>query len=227
MPAPDALDMALALLRDPASVRRVRKGRLPAGVSFLLEVANGEPPALEAARRRTGYPDPSLEEAAAFFIEQILLDRRADSYRTLGGSASSPHAELRRNMALLMRWLHPDRKTQRNSVAVDREVFAARVSRAWEDLKSDTRRAAYDEKCAADARNAEQQAKGRPGSRPPHGTAKGGNAGSFRNTPFSGRRMMGGRMAASAPHAGAWHPVRGLRSMSIWQRILWFLRGRP
>jgi curved DNA-binding protein CbpA len=53
-----------------------------------------------------------------------------------------PHAdssELRRNMALLLRWLHPDR-TQNGG----HSVFVQRVTRAWNDLKSDERRATYD-----------------------------------------------------------------------------------
>ena len=42
-------------------------------------------------------------------------------------------------MALLLRWLHPD--LDRHG---ERSVFAARVTRAWNDLKTQERRAAYD-----------------------------------------------------------------------------------
>jgi DnaJ-class molecular chaperone len=74
----------------------------------------------------------------------VLLDHDADSYRVLGGSRRSTHEELRHNMALLMRWLHPDLQALRNRAAADREVFSSRVTRAWEDLKNDERRRAYD-----------------------------------------------------------------------------------
>ncbi|MEW6255312.1 MAG: hypothetical protein AB1592_05090 [Pseudomonadota bacterium] len=140
----DALSAALALMKDPVSVRAMRRGALPPDVSALLAVAVGEPEAVARARSRTGYTDDVLEAAAAFFIEQILLDRRADSYRVLGGTSAATHAELRHNMALLMRWLHPDRHAARSGLEQDREIFAARVSRAWENLKSDDRRAAYE-----------------------------------------------------------------------------------
>lgn len=42
-------------------------------------------------------------------------------------------------MALLQRWVHPDMDR-----AGDRTVYATRVTRAWEALKSPERRAAYD-----------------------------------------------------------------------------------
>jgi hypothetical protein len=43
-------------------------------------------------------------------------------------------------MALLLRWLHPD--LDRHG---ERKVFATRVTRAWNDLKTPDRRAAYDQ----------------------------------------------------------------------------------
>ena len=63
----------------------------------------------------------------------------ADSYRVLGATAEASKSELRRNMALLLRWLHPDHDPQGA-----RSVFANRVTRAWNDLKTQERRAAYD-----------------------------------------------------------------------------------
>ena len=49
-----------------------------------------------------------IREAAGFFVEQILLFPGADSYRVLGASPEATNRELRRNMSLLLRWLHPD-----------------------------------------------------------------------------------------------------------------------
>lgn len=209
MPA-DALAAALSLLKTPASGRDLRRRPLPPGVSFVLELANADAAALEQARRRTGYPDDFIEEAAAFFVEQILLDRRADSYRTLGGTPASTHAELRRNMALLMRWLHPDRKSQRSTLAMDREVFAGRVSHAWENLKSDERRAAYDARRASTSQSA-----------PPSG------AGRMRpDLPFRSGGMRGPARGHPAMPMAAWPPARAMRPVSLWRRLLGFLRGR-
>src|SRR5262249_3277092 len=43
------------------------------------------------------------------------------------------------NVALLMRWLHPDLEP-----SGERSIFISRVTAAWNDLKTPQRRAAYD-----------------------------------------------------------------------------------
>ena len=67
----------------------------------------------------------TVRKAAAFFIEQILLYPEADSYRVLGAERNAAAGELRRNMALLLRWLHPD--LDRHGTA----DFVGRVTGAW------------------------------------------------------------------------------------------------
>jgi curved DNA-binding protein CbpA len=86
-----------------------------------------------------GRPAELVRMASAFFIEQLLLHPEADSYRVLGADRSATASELRRNMALLLRWLHPD--VDRRGA---RSMFAGRVTGAWETLKTPERRAAYD-----------------------------------------------------------------------------------
>jgi DnaJ-class molecular chaperone len=46
---------------------------------------------------------------------------------------------LRQNLALLLRWLHPD-----ISENAQRSIFVTRVTTAWNDLKTPEKRAAYD-----------------------------------------------------------------------------------
>lgn len=140
----DALHAALLLAKDPVSVRKLQRAELPGGIPAVLAIAIGDEAALAEARTYTGRSSAALTEAAGFFVEQVLLDHDADSYRVLGGSRRSTHEELRHNMALLMRWLHPDLQALRNRAAADREVFSSRVTRAWEDLKNDERRRTYD-----------------------------------------------------------------------------------
>jgi hypothetical protein len=134
-----ALKLALELLYVPWRVRLVREQPLPEGVPLLLRVAAGDAAGEEAAVKAAGRPPEVVRQAAAFFIEQILLAPDADSYRVLGAGPAATNAELRTNMALLMRWLHPDAARQG-----ERSVFAARIAAAWNDLKSPERRAAYD-----------------------------------------------------------------------------------
>ena len=137
----NALKLAIDLLHVPSRVRHVRTEVLPDDVLILLEIAAGDTQAMNRAARATGRTPDVLLNAAAFFIEQFLLAPDSDSYRVLGANAQTTSSDLRRNMALLLRWLHPD--IERNSSG-NRSVFAGRVTLAWDDLKTAERRAAYD-----------------------------------------------------------------------------------
>jgi hypothetical protein len=135
-----ALRIAIDLMHVPSRVRIARSEPLPPGVETVLSIAAGDEAAQVAASASTGRSRDFIEKAAGFFIEQVLLCPDADSYRVLGAMSDATNAELRRNMALLMRWVHPDLDPQQR-----RSVFATRVTRAWNDLKTNARRAAYDQ----------------------------------------------------------------------------------
>jgi hypothetical protein len=169
-----AIDVALSLLESPAAVRFASTSPLPGGVSQLLKVAAGEQGALRTAQATTGRSQVELREAAGFYIEQILFHPQADCYRILGASSRASRSELRQHMALLIKWLHPDGREQRVGRSdLDRGVFIHRVTKAWEQLKTDERRAAYDR--SLNERQAEQSPRrGRTSrrSRPPERVAK-------------------------------------------------------
>lgn len=137
-----ALHLALCMTRTPAIVRDVRSATLPDGITTLLEVAAGEADAVAEACRQFGRNAESLEAAASFFIEQVLFDPEADSYRVLGSPPDAPHADLRRHMGLIAKWLHPDRRPHADGF--DRTVFVTRLTTAWNSLKTTERRASYD-----------------------------------------------------------------------------------
>lgn len=140
-----ALAVALRLAMHPTTVRYVRSAPLPDGVVLLLQVAAEQPDALHTAQVMTGCPQAILRTSVKFFIEQVMLHREANSYRVLGASPSASRSELRRNMALLIKWLHPDGQERHASQSdLDRGAFLLRVTKAWEDLKTDQRQAAYD-----------------------------------------------------------------------------------
>jgi hypothetical protein len=139
MPERMALKTAIDLLLVPSQVRIVRAQPLPEGVESLLRIAAGEAEAESAAAAAAGRPVAVVRRAATFFIEQILFAPDADSYQVLGASREASASELRRNIALLLRWLHPDLDP-----AGERSLFVSRVTAAWNDLKTPERRAAYD-----------------------------------------------------------------------------------
>lgn len=149
-----AIRRALALVNDPGLVHVVRREPLPAGVDLLLEVAVAEPAAMESAVGLTGASDAMLARAATFFIEQVLLAPDVDSYRVLGAARTADGPTLRRHMALLLRWSHPDKASAVDrSGNLDPSIFARRITAAWETLKTEERRAAYDHKLARAGRS--------------------------------------------------------------------------
>jgi DnaJ domain len=199
-----ALNLALELLYVPWRVRLVRERPLPEGVPLLLRVAAGDTASEAALAKAAGRPPEVVRQAAAFFIEQILLSPDADSYRVLGAGPTATTAELRANMALLMKRLHPD-------AAHDGEqsVFAARIATAWNNLKTPDRRAAYD---------SERQAAW--GSRT---TERGRAAGE--------KPGRGARAAGPAPRSGSGRSRRRSASAQLRRsRLPWLLAlllGRP
>jgi len=135
-----ALKIAIDLIHVPSQVRLVRSEPLPDGILTLLRIAAGDDEAQHAAIDLTDRPIKVVRQAATFFIEQILFAPNADSYRVLGASPGASAVELRRNVALLLRWLHPDLDPQE-----ERRIFIGKITAAWNDLKTPERRAAYDE----------------------------------------------------------------------------------
>jgi hypothetical protein len=134
-----AMRMAIELLHSPARVRVARTEPLPEGVQLVLRVAAGEQEAEREAAEWTGHSSCILRQAAAFYIEHILLSAESDAYRVLGSTPYASPADLRRNLAFLLKWVHPD--LQENK---DRSAFLKRVTGAWEEVKTPHRRHAYD-----------------------------------------------------------------------------------
>ena len=134
-----ALKIAIDLVHVPSQVRLYRSEPLPDGVLTLLRIVAGDTEAEREAAALMDRPPEVVRRAAAFFIEQILFAPDADSYQVLGASPQASSAELRRNIGLLLRWLHPDLDPRG-----ERSIFIGRVTAAWNDLKTPERRAAYD-----------------------------------------------------------------------------------
>ncbi len=140
-----ALVTAIGMVNCPHMTRRVRHSPLPKGMTFLLQVAAGESEALREAVAITGQTEAALQKAASFFVEQVLLSQPGDHYRVLGCNRDSLSADLRRHMALIMRWLHPDVVSGAATAhRFDKSLYVNRVTEAWEALKTEERRAAYD-----------------------------------------------------------------------------------
>jgi hypothetical protein len=134
-----ALRVAIDLNLIPSRLRSIKADVVPDGVLLLLLIAAGDQDAADRAARRVGKSVECVQEAAAFYIEQILLAYDSDRYRVLGAQRDATATELRRNLALILRWLQSDR-----AHLAGRSIFFSRVTSAWNDLKTPGRRAAYD-----------------------------------------------------------------------------------
>lgn len=152
MAATEALKTAIELLHVPSRVRGLLTAPLPNGVGELLAIASGDKDSLAKAASQSGRAESVVYEAAKFYIEQILLAPQPDSYRVLGATPQTSPADLRRNMANLVKWLHPDA-----GQLADRPAFTGRVNKAWDDLKTPERRAAYDAMHEGQSRSDEQR----------------------------------------------------------------------
>lgn len=127
----DALKIAIDLFFLPSQVRATRARPLPKGTKFLLLIAAGDADAMRNAQGLSNRSSTAIRDAAIFFVEQILLERGADAYRTLGLDQSAPTTELRTHMALLMKWLHPDINSDDR-----RSTMARQVIRAWKQVNA-------------------------------------------------------------------------------------------
>jgi len=205
-----ALELAVGLLQLPSRARALRDAPLPRDVDALLAIVAGEGRASADAARLTGLPETKVGDAAGFYIEQILLHPDADSYRALGATAEATNDQLRRNMALLLKWLHPDHEANG-----ERTIYVSRVTNAWNNIKTADRRLAYDatRKWAPPTRPQHQAPGSAPGRSPMH--QRNGHAPVRAARPAAAPRVagVGGRRG------------RPRRRGSIW-RILGMLLGR-
>lgn len=208
MAGADALIAALAMIDCPHAARLSPSSQLPSGVTLLLEIAAGEEQTLSRAVQRTGRQEAILQKAAAFFIEQVLLHPGGDSYRVLGCDKAASTAEARRNMALLMRWLHPDVASDgANDHPLDRSLFANRITQAWETIKTDERRAAYNASLAVKSSEGNLKAATSTGTKQIKRPARIDAVRANRRRP--GRRLV----------------IKRLESEGFWSRLRKLLRG--
>ena len=133
-----ALEQANYLLLMPAAVRQFRLAPLPEDVRLVLRVLAGDEEARVAAVDLSGKPEDTIVRASEFYVREVLLASGTTDFRALGCEPDAPREELRANMILLMRWLHPDTANGPR----DDELFE-KVRQAWQTMRSDESRLAY------------------------------------------------------------------------------------
>lgn len=141
----DVLELALALHRAPSRRFALRDRPLPDDIGTAIRLASATQPMLSEQAMRLSEPEGTLLEAVRFYLQQVLFDPGADAYRVLGLAPDAAQEQVRRHYRWLQRWLHPDRRGD------DWEaLFATRVNWAWQQLRNEASREAYDA-CRAQA----------------------------------------------------------------------------
>lgn len=133
-----ALEWAVALWRTPSLRHALRAQPLPTGMEGLLAIAAGAAGPLDDASRQLGQPRAQVLEQVRFALREQLFFPGADAYRTLGVGQDAAGETVRLHHRLLQQWLHPDRCTG------DDAAFAGRVNAAWDTLRTQERRVAYE-----------------------------------------------------------------------------------
>ena len=133
-----ALDQALGALRAPALFLRLRARPLPDDVLLLLKIVAGESHSRDLACANSGETVDVVAEAATQYIQQVMFYPGSDSHRLLGVSAAADGSQIKEHHRWLVRWLHPDRNTEQWDA-----VYADRVNKAWQDLRTPERRQDY------------------------------------------------------------------------------------
>lgn len=104
----------------------------PAGMLFLLRVANGESEPIALAVQHTGHSAQSIKNALIAFIEQFSLAGEGDHYRVLSLNPWCTLDEAKEHYRLLIRLFHPDRAVVSRDLA---EHYAAQINQSYLAVK--------------------------------------------------------------------------------------------
>ena len=129
--------LAVEFFREPSRFPDLLHGRrrLPHGVTALLQMAAAN------HMRQSGEAVSGEQQAARFFIEQVLMAHNASHYRVLGVDPLASREEIKEHHRLLMRLFHPDR--QRTPDARN-DAIATRINQAYSVLRYPDTRTTYD-----------------------------------------------------------------------------------
>ena len=136
MPSP-AIAAALALASAPTLASAMRRRPLPEGVEELLRVFARKEEAIAPLLSRLDLDRQLFMDCVDNYIQKVVLHPAGDPFRALAGTRSSSRDVLRRNMALLMEGLHPDK-----SGGAWKSAYAPRVLEAWREVSSGRAQAA-------------------------------------------------------------------------------------
>ncbi|TXH31488.1 MAG: J domain-containing protein [Burkholderiaceae bacterium] len=133
----DCIALAVAFFREPSRFPELLHGqqRLPAGVTALLQLA------APSRVNEAGDAWAEQQQAARFFIKNVLMAHHADHYRVLGVQPQAGMDDIKEHHRLLMRLFHPDRQAVPDE---HNDAIAIRINQAYTLVRDPQARASYD-----------------------------------------------------------------------------------
>jgi hypothetical protein len=120
----EAIETALEAYRHPHAVRTLKRGPIPAGMLTLIKLAAASPEEVEKLVTEETARQLPLREAAAFYLQQLLISAGND-YRQLGLAPGASLQEVKDHKRWLLKWLHPDRNRNSWESALFKRVVAS------------------------------------------------------------------------------------------------------
>lgn len=120
----EAIETALEAYRNPQAMRSLKRAPLPHGMLTLIKLAASSPEELTKLVTEATARDLPLQQAAAFFLQQQLIDAR-DDYRQLALAPGAVLQDVKEHKRWLLKWLHPDRNRNSWEAALFQRVAAS------------------------------------------------------------------------------------------------------
>jgi hypothetical protein len=119
-----AIQTALEAYRQPQAVRGLQRAPLPHGMLTLIKLAASSREDMEKLVTAESARQLPLQEAAAFYLQQLLIAAR-DDYRQMGLAPGAGLQEVKEHKRWLLKWLHPDRNRNSWESALFQRVVAS------------------------------------------------------------------------------------------------------
>lgn len=120
-----AVHNAWALYRQPVFSRKSSRMNLHADMLELIKIAAGDGETIQKWSAEIGTDADHLQEAAAFYLQQIIGRPGNDAFGTIGLAADATALDIKNHKRWLLKWLHPDRNPSVWRQSLYRKVTAA------------------------------------------------------------------------------------------------------
>jgi hypothetical protein len=120
-----AVHDAWALYRQPVLSRKLSRMNFHPDMLELIKIAAGDDETIRKWSEEIGTDADHLQDAAAFYLQQVMGRPGNDAYGTIGLAADASALDIKNHKRWLLKWLHPDRNPSVWRQSLYRKVTAA------------------------------------------------------------------------------------------------------